>query len=171
MDAWVVYESMFGNTKALAEAIAAGLAAREVRVLEVGEAPLVIPATVGLLIVGCPTHAFGMSRASTREEAAKEAPHGVLSARIGVREWFDALERDASGTTAAVTFDTRVNRPRLPGSAAAAAEKRLKRLGFATVARPMSFYVHGKEGPLVEGEIERATEWAAQLGTEFMPVS
>jgi hypothetical protein len=62
------------------------------------------------------------------------------------------------------TFDTRIAKPRLPGSAAAAAEKRLRRLGFRSVVAPKSFYVEGTTGPLVDGEPERARRWGVALG-------
>jgi hypothetical protein len=60
-------------------------------------------------------------------------------------------------------FDTRVSKPRLPGSAAAAAEKRLRRLGFRVAARSRSFYVDGTTGPLVAGEPDRARHWGEEL--------
>jgi flavodoxin len=67
MHAIVVYESMFGNTQRVAEAVAAGIAAHmTVELIEVGAAPTQIGEDVGLLVVGGPTHAFGLSRQSTR---------------------------------------------------------------------------------------------------------
>jgi hypothetical protein len=60
-----------------------------------------------------------------------------------------------------VTFDTRLTWPRfLAGSAAAAAAKRLAKKGARLLVPPESFLVTGTEGPLVEGEIERARTWA-----------
>ncbi|WP_353744571.1 flavodoxin domain-containing protein, partial [Thermocrispum sp.] len=51
MHALVVYESMYGNTKAIAEAIARGLAsAAQVDLVEVGSAPSTVDADV--LVVG-----------------------------------------------------------------------------------------------------------------------
>ncbi|WP_201776640.1 flavodoxin family protein [Allosalinactinospora lopnorensis] len=64
MRALVVYESMFGNAETVAEEIAAGVATRlGVDVAEVSSAPRSLGGDVGLLIVGGPTHAFGMTRA------------------------------------------------------------------------------------------------------------
>ena len=72
--ALVVYESVLGNTQAVAKAIAEGLGeSRPVTVKEVSDAPDAIPPDVGLLVVGGPTHAFGMSRPETRADAAREA--------------------------------------------------------------------------------------------------
>ena len=74
MNALVVYESMYGNTEQIARAIGNGLAERTtVEVIEVGIAPTALAPDVGIIVVGGPTHAFGMSRAGTREAAAKEA--------------------------------------------------------------------------------------------------
>ena len=63
MRARVVYESMFGNTQAIAQAVADGLAeSMSVDLEEIGSAATDVAADVGLLVVGGPTHAFGMSR-------------------------------------------------------------------------------------------------------------
>ena len=163
MRALVVYESMFGNTQAIADAVAAGLGAHaRVDAVEVGTAPTVLGDDVALLVVGGPTHAFGMSRQATRRDAGEQADHGLVSAGIGLREWLAAVNQ-GSGRTAAA-FDTRVQRPRLPGSAARAAEKRLRQLGFRIFAPAKSFYVTGTKGPLVDGDLERARRWGDQVG-------
>jgi hypothetical protein len=165
MRALVVYESMFGNTRTIADAVALGLSLwLDADVVEVGEAPTALPGDVGLLVVGGPTHAFGMSRPGTRREAAGQAENPVVSAGVGLREWLAGVRVGATDIAAA-TFDTRVRKPHLPGSAAAAAAKRLRRLGFRVVARPESFYVDGKFGPLLSGEPERARRWAEGLGS------
>lgn len=160
--AWVVYESMFGNTREVAQAVAEGLSeGAQVEVHEVSTAsPL--PQGLDLLVVGGPTHAFGLSRASSRDDAATKAHRPVESATMGVREWLAALD-SATLPTAYATFDTRVNHPRLPGSAAKKAAKRLHRLGGTASADPESFWVEGTEGPLVDGELERARGWGREL--------
>ena len=164
MRALVVYESMFGNTQAIADAVAEGLGAHlRVDAVEVGAALTAVGDDVALLVVGGPTHAFGMSRPGTRQDAGRQAEHGLVSAGIGLREWLTAVH-GGSGSVAAAAFDTRIDRPRLPGSAARAAEKRLGRLGFRIVAPAKSFYVDGTQGPLLDGELERARRWADQLG-------
>lgn len=164
MRALVVFESMFGNTQVLANAVADGLASHtRVDLVEVGAAPTAVGGDVELLVVGGPTHAFGLSRPRTRRSAAEQAERGLVSAGIGLREWLDTLRGD-SESVAVAAFDTRIHKPRLPGSAAAAAEKRLRRLGFRIVARSKSFYVEGTAGPLVDGEPERARRWGEELG-------
>src|SRR5918995_1717010 len=134
MKALVVFESMFGNTQRIAEAIGDGLSSRvPVDLVEVGAAPDVIDDGVGLIVLGGPTHAFGMSRPATRRDAAKQAERGLVSAGIGMREWL-ATVRKGPAIIAAAAFDTRIAKPRVPGSAARAAAKRLKRLGLRVVA-------------------------------------
>ncbi|GAA4783181.1 flavodoxin family protein [Actinomycetospora chlora] len=159
--ALVVYESMYGNTEAVARAIAEGLATRlAVDVVEVGAAPPAPGEDVALLVVGGPTHAFGMSRPSTRAEAAARAGRPLVSRGDGVREWLEDLP--ARPGLRAAAFDTRADRPRVPGSAARAIRRRLRR-SAARVDGPHSFYVSGTEGPLVDGELARASDWGVLL--------
>ena len=74
MQAFVVYESMFGNTRAIAHAIGAGLAdAFDVAVVPVAQADATRIRDADLIVVGGPTHVHSMSRASTRKGAAKQA--------------------------------------------------------------------------------------------------
>lgn len=163
MRALVVFESMYGNTQAVAEAIGEGLSGgMAVDVTEVGSAAAALPDDVALVVVGGPTHAFSMSRSSTRRDAADKAGHPVVSAVNGIREWLEALPAPTA-TVAAAAFDTRIKKPRVPGSAAKAADKRLRRLGFRAASRPESFWVLGSEGPLDDGETARAREWGALL--------
>lgn len=171
MRALVVYESMLGNTEEIAQVIAEGLAAdMAVTVLEVGDAPTA--PTVDLLVVGAPTHAFGLSRPATRSAAAAEAARigrALVSRRFGIREWLAALRPE--GVRMAAAFDTRVRKPRLPGSAARAALRRLRRLGIRRTEPAVSFYVETTVGPLSAGERERARRWAEALGRVLPPVA
>ena len=166
MHALVVFESMFGNTKEIAEAIAEGLASKmSAEAVEVGAAPESIGDDIDLVVVGGPTHAWSMSRRGTRQGAAKDAPQGTVSAGIGVREWLGILKKGPA--TAVATFDTRFNKPRwLTGSAARSAQKRLRRrLRIAAPAE--SFFVAGSTGPLETGELERARQWGERLGSKI----
>ncbi|PSL57326.1 NAD(P)H dehydrogenase (quinone) [Saccharothrix carnea] len=161
--ALVVFESMFGNTRTVAEAVGAGLAGgRQVDVVEVAAAPDVLPDDVDLLVVGAPTHAFSLSRASTRKSASDQATGEIVSRGRGVREWLDALA-PADRTVSAIAFDTKVKVGWLPGSAAKAITKRLRRLRFTVAGAPVSFYVGGTPGPLLDGEVDRATAWARTI--------
>jgi hypothetical protein len=162
MAALVVFESMFGSTQQIADAVARALS-RHLRVeqVEVSATPAIVGDDVELL-VGGPTRAFGLTRPGTRQSAARQAEDGLVSAGIGLREWLGTLSRDSSDVAVA-TFDTRISKPRLPGSAAAAAEKRLRRLGLRVLARFQSFFVEGTAGPLVPGERGRARRWGEEL--------
>jgi hypothetical protein len=164
--ALVVYESMYGNTERIARAVAEGLRDHvDVMVCEVGVAPDTLP-VVELLVVGGPTHAFSMSRASTREDAARSAARPVLSGRRGLREWIEGLAAPSS-PVALAAFDTKVARPRLPGSAARAAARRLRQLGLRQVCPPESFHVQDREGPLAAGEVERAKAWGQGVARQW----
>lgn len=160
--ALVVYESMFGNTHAVADAVAEGLReSLEVEVLEVEEAPLEVADDVDLVVVGGPTHAFSMSRPSTRKSAGEQGADPTAAAHSGIREWVSGVVARKGLATA--TFDTRIAKPHLPGSAAKSAERKLKRRGFAELAHPESFYVTDTSGDLLEGELDRARAWGAEL--------
>ena len=165
MRALVVYESMFGNTGLIAEAIADGLARHgEVETAEVGTAPVLLPAEVDLIVVGGPTHAFGMSRPGTRSSAKDQTEAPLVSPRIGIREWLEGMARPRHRVSSAA-FDTRIDKPRFPGSAAAGAAKRLRRLGFHQAMAPESFFVVGGTGPLLPCEYERAHRWGELVGS------
>jgi hypothetical protein len=162
MRALVVYESMFGNTEAVARAVAEGLeGAMHADVVEVGVAPDTVAADVTLLVVGGPTHSFSMSWPSTRRDTAGRSAD-VVSSECGIREWLGRLPGTVSHAEA-TTFDTRTT-ARLTGSAARAASRRLDRLGYPIVAAPTSFRVTGITGPLVDGELDRARRWGKVLG-------
>jgi hypothetical protein len=171
MRALVLFESAFGNTQEIAQAIADGLSAHMlVDLTEVGAADD-LGHELDLLVVGGPTQGFSMSRPGTRESAAKQASRGLVSPGIGLREWLARVQGVSPGAAAA--FDTRFNKPRwLTGSAARAAEKRLRELGCRIAAPAESFFVTGMTGPLVDGELDRARRWGDRLGstvTTLMP--
>ncbi|HEY3560596.1 MAG TPA: flavodoxin family protein [Kribbella sp.] len=124
--ALIVYETMFGNTERIAWAIRDGLRQYvPAEAIPVNRASDVVPGDVGLLVVGGPTHAFSMSRLSTRQDAWKQGDV-VMPIEVGIRDWLAALEpprgRQAPRVT---TFDTRIAKVRrLPGSAARSADDR-----------------------------------------------
>ena len=172
MRALVVYESMFGNTKAVAHAIAKGLETwAVVDVVEVNSAPTVLGEDVSLLVVGGPTHAWSMSRPNTRRAAAKQAGEsgGKLSlepggAGAGLREWLGGLP---AGERRVAVFDTRIQGPRfVTGRASASIVRTLRGTGATLVAPSQSFLVT-KRSELVDGERERARRWGAELAARL----
>ena len=167
MPALVIYESMYGNTKHIAEAIAEGVAEHMTyELVEVSTAPMMIDPEVELLIVGGPTHVRGMTSPRTRAAAVDQAMAGVVSKGIGVREWLDQILPTRVGTPA-VVFDTRINAPALfTGSAAHGYEKHLRELGFRLIAPAESFLIGTRQPQtdgLLEGELERARSWGATV--------
>ncbi|MGH1564054.1 flavodoxin family protein [Mumia sp. DW29H23] len=159
----VVYESIWGNTESVARAIADGVASRlgpDAVTVQPASAQTSLDPEADLLVVGGPTHAFGMSKAATRESARDRGAARIPDS--GIREWIAGLPFPRNAVSVA-TFDTRTVSPRLPGSAAKKALKRLVSQGFEPAAKPKTFGVHGYEGPLADGELERARAWGAQL--------
>jgi len=165
--ALIVYESMFGNTEEVARAIAVGLSEHLTTAVEEVTTARSHLDEIDLLVVGGPTHTFGLSRRQTRTSAASQGARVPQSGSVGLREWLAALVPPTRRMCAA-SFDTRIQRPRMPGSAARAARRRLRRIGFVTTPKAKSFFVTGTPGPLADGELERARAWGQQLGATFV---
>lgn len=166
MKALIIFESMFGNTEAVARAVADGL--RDTFEVELAE-PGAMPPAAGrdLLVIGAPTHAFGLSRPSTRQDAARQGGTRPGTAEAGIREYLDVSP--LLPNLPAAVFDTRVARPRMPGSAAHKAHRRLRRLGCRPLCPPETFWVSGTKGPLLDGELDRARAWAVRLAAAARP--
>lgn len=176
MDVIVVYESVFGNTRVIAEAVADGAreADPDARVAILGVAAAT-PDKVGdaaLVFAGGPTHMRGMSKASSRQKALQDAANATTgnghrpgaapgAGEPGIREWLAALPRRPQGRMAAA-FDTRLPFP-LAGGAARPIARELRRHGYEVVAKPTGFVVDGAQGPLRAGERDRARAWAGGL--------
>jgi hypothetical protein len=164
MRALVVFESIWGNTEQVAQAIATGIG-EGTEIIDALRAPATLAEDVDLVVVGGPTHAFSMSTEATRKAAADQGATQIPAR--GIREWIDALSSPTRAVPVA-TFDTRVVSPRLPGSAAKKAMKRLLGRGLRPIAKPETFGVHGYSGPVADGELDRARQWGSGL-TRLMP--
>lgn len=171
MRALVVYESMYGNTHLVADAIGAGLkTAFDVSVMPVAQASPAVVARADLLIVGGPTHAHGMSRTSTRKAAVEASgkPDSGLTAQPdaigpGLRDWFASLGQHH---LKAAAFDTRMHGPAvLTGQASRGVTRSLRAHGFDVIAGPESFLVT-RQNQLEPDEASRARDWAASLATD-----
>jgi flavodoxin len=162
----IVYESLFGNTHEIADAIAEGLReAADVEVTAVKDSASESVLGAELLVVGGPTHAHGMASKFTRKGALDDATKkGKPMPDVegpALREWFDALGQAAGSRAAA--FDTRLPPPKLiAGSAAKGIAKRLRRHGYDVIGEE-SFVVDHSEGPPREGELDRARAWGRGL--------
>lgn len=175
MRAVVVYESMYGNTYPIADAIGDGI--REsfpTEVISVHDANRAALDGVDLVVVGGPTHTHGMSHDSTRVAAAAKASEPDSELRLdpgaeggGVREWLESL---GPMTGRAAAFDTRVDMSSLvTGRASKGIAKQLRRLGLDVVADPKSFLVT-KETRLEPDQQRLAREWGQMLGAAANPI-
>lgn len=173
MRALVIYESMFGNTKRVADAVADGIAPHlVVETVEVSNAPIEVPDDVDLLVVGGPTHVHGMTTVKSRASAVQRSPAPLISRGIGIREWLEQA-RPAVRNLPAAAFDTRIKAPTLlTGSAAGGFAKRLRSAGFRLTAPARSFMV-ARDGNLddllLEGELEAARSWGSALAGQIVP--
>ena len=167
MRAAVVYESLYGNTASIAEAIGRGLRSTGMEVTVAGFDAFSPSQVVDLdlLIVGAPTHAHGLSHHATRETARDDEQNRFEGAtpEPGLRDWLHDLPDGAA--RASVAFDTRLHGPKLlTGSAAKTIESKLEDHGFQVAAPAESFEVT-KENTLAAGEEARAEAWAADMGS------
>ena len=171
MRAVIVYESMFGNTHAIADG--RGLEPMlEVVVIPLTEAGRERLGDADLLVVGGPTHFHGMSRRFTRQWAATTAQKPSTDLVLdrgadgpGVRDWLGSL---AHGHTKVVAFDTRFTGPAvLMGRASKAISRRLRKHGFEVIAKPESFFVNLKNH-FEPGEEALAEEWGKRLAASVV---
>ena len=160
MKAVVVYESLWGNTAAVARAIAEGIGP-DVQALSTAEATGAAMEGADLIVAGAPVLAFGLPSEKVREGIRAnpgKAPAPPDLSHPPMRVWLAALP---AGHGRAAAFDTRVRGPW--GSAAPAIAKELDQLGYRLIGKPLGFIVSGKFGPLRDGELERARLWGAEL--------
>jgi flavodoxin len=145
MNTLVIYDSLYGNTKQIAEAIASIFSKYgQTRIMAASAVAALDLTGVGLLALGGPTQGHGISPAVK-----------------------DLLNRNPnekfSGLTVAA-FETRMHINRwLTASAADSIAKKLNQYGVKLLLPPESFLVEGREGPLEKGEAERAANWARAI--------
>lgn len=158
----VVYESMFGNTAAVAAAMARALTpAGAVRLELADDRPDVGDAE--LVIVGSPTHGFALPSRLSRRAARAQGADASAASRAGIREWLAELGAvPADSAPFAATFDVR-QAPGTAGAPSRRVRRRLDGLGFRTIGEPASFRVGPTAGPLRDGELDRAAAWAEAL--------
>lgn len=158
MEAVVVYESLWGNTRAVARAIAEGIGP-EARAFSTAEASPDRVADVDLIVAGAPLQAFSLpgDRIRAGIDPAKTAVAPDLSAPT-LRSWLERLP-DGHGRSAA--FETKIRWS--PGSATKTIEQELTKAGYPSLVKAEHFIVQGTEGPLRDGELDRARDWGASL--------
>jgi flavodoxin len=148
MKAHVVYDSAYGNTKAVAEAVAEALKPLRAAAVSVADFNPANLESEDLLVVGSPINGWRPTAKITE-----------LVARLG--------DGRLKGVKAAA-FDTRV-RFFIHGDAARKMTRLLKDGGASIVSHPRPFYVRGTEGPLRSGELEKAAGWAKELASAVSP--
>ena len=159
--ALIVVESYFGNTRAIAEAVAAGLIEGGVKaqVVDVAQAPGALSEDLDLLVLGAPTHNRRLPTTTTRAKACAQAGSGEASPGIG--EWLETVAIPASIDAAA--FDTVISKGWLSGSAAKAIAKTLQRRQGRRTVSVRSFVVTANKGPLATGQETDAHSWGREL--------
>jgi len=159
----VIYDSVFGNTEkiaqaiaqAIGQAIAGGLGApAEAELLHVAKVQSCRMEDSDLLVVGSPTRGFRPTEdlANLLERLAPNALQGRRVAAFDTR--FKADEQKSIVTRFVV---------KTGGYAAKRIADRLKKAGAVLIVPPEGFYVADIEGPLNDGELERAAAWAKSL--------
>jgi Flavodoxin len=174
MQVLVVYESMYGNTHTIAEAVGRGCGGdHAVSVVPVGDATPERVKASDVVFVGGPTHMHGeswsMTRAGARSAAEKEDLELDPDAEgPGLRTWFHGLDK-VDGVRAAA-FDTRIDaNPTFTGRASKGIARKLRHHGFGLIAEPESFLVTG-DNTLIDGEDDRAEAWAQAVISSAVPV-
>lgn len=142
MKVLIIYESHFGNTRTIAQAIAKSFA--DVEVVYVKDATIERIQNADLLIVGSPVHAWHIGRE--------------------MKPFLDGLAEGVLSGKKVTAFDTRFGNV-FSGSAAGKIGKKLVQLGGTLIQKPESFIVTGLEGPLKVGEESRAEAWGASVRT------
>lgn len=145
MKALVVYDSNYGNTKLVAEEVAEHLG-NDVRTLSVCDLDVTDMKDVDLLVLGSPINGWRATD-KTRDALEKFKEHD-----------FDGVKF--------TTFDTRV-KMFIHGDAKDKLSEMIAEKGGELIAQPQEFYVTGREGPLFEGEIEKAASWAEEIKDKF----
>ncbi len=163
----VVYESLWGNTAAIARAIAEGLG--EARTLSTAEATPETIADADLIVAGAPVHSMSLPTDQSRQMARTGgigpggAPPDLSHPKM--RSWLEALPQ---GQGCSAAFDTRVDAWYGRGAASKILQS-LRRAGYRPLAKARGFFVSGHrlkpttDGTLREGEIERTHQWGVEL--------
>jgi flavodoxin len=138
MRALVIYDSNFGHTKLIAEEIAKNLQG-EITTISVKEFDPAELVGKDLVVLGSPINGW--------------RPTGAITAVLQV------LSKEGLHGMKFTTFDTRV-KLFIHGDAKDAMANALKESGAVLIVEPEAFYVHGQQGPLFKGELEKAASWA-----------
>jgi len=155
MKTLVIYDSVFGNTDQIARAIGNALdSGKDVEILRVNDVKPEHLAELELLIVGSPTRAFRPTQAITT--FLKKISVGDLKG-VKVAAFDTGISMNDTNSRVLRFFVKSF------GYAAKPIADRIEKKGGQLLAAPEGFFVTGTEGPLKEGELERAAAWAKQI--------
>ena len=152
----IIYDSFFGNTEKIAQAMANAISDYvKVDLRKVGEISPDEIKEVKTLIIGSPTRKFNISDATVSflKRIPKNSLSNVRVAAFDTRNTQEELNKYKILSWMVKLF----------GYAAEKISNKLRKLGGNEVIAPQGFYVNGIEGPLVDGELERATQWVQQI--------
>lgn len=151
MKTLIVYDSVFGNTEKIARAIAVVL---ETAAMPVNQVTSERIRGMDLLVIGSPTRGFRPTEGIAKLINGLPKNHlaGVGVATFDTRIWLDTINSKA--------FRFIVDKG---GYAANTIAKTLEKKGGKMVVPPEGFLVTGEEGPLKNGELERAAVWAGLI--------
>jgi flavodoxin len=152
MNTLIIYDSKYGNTEQIAQVIGSALEVyASVRVLSVDEVATAELSTKDLLVLGCPTQNHKLSP--------------------GMKSFLDRLPDGLLKDVRVAVFDTRFAMSSwVSGSAAEIIGRLARKKGGVLITQPKSFFVNDKQGPLKEGELSRAAEWAELLLLEHKAI-
>jgi flavodoxin I len=155
MKALVVYDTVFGNTEKIAHAMGDALGSEaSVEVLRVGNVKLEQLTAAELLLVGSPTRGFRPTPAISR--LVKAIPReGLAAVKIAGFDTRFSINDTKSAVRKALV--------RMFGYAADPIANRLAQRGAAQIIAPEGFFVADTKGPLKDGELERAADWAKRI--------
>lgn len=143
----VIYDSVFGNTEKIAQSIAAALGTQAIPVNQANAEQL---RGLDLLVVGSPTRGFRPTE--------------------GISKLLNGLPKNHLAGVRVAAFDTRIVLETIDskalrflvdkgGYAASTIAKMLEKKGGQLAAPGEGFYVTGEQGPLKDGELQRAADW------------
>jgi flavodoxin len=151
MKTLIIYDSVFGNTAKVAQAMAAALQTSALPISQVTTDKL---RGLELLIVGSPTRSFRPTPAISKflKSLSPNQLAGISVAAFDTRIWLE--------TIGSAAFRFLVDKG---GYAASTMASALKKKGGTLAVPPEGFLVTGEEGPLKDGELERAAEWVRNM--------
>jgi flavodoxin len=155
MKTLIIYDSVFGNTEKVAHAMGEAFSVNgQIETLPVSQVTMDQLRGPGVLIVGSPTRSFRPTPAISQFLKALPKNHlaGINVAAFDTRIWLNTID--------SATFRFLVDKG---GYAANTIATALKKKGGNLLAQPEGFLVTGEQGPLKEGELERAAKWARQM--------